>query len=84
MGWRGQAIGNRAPNQALGYDRAASHLGYTRDGGMGQMDAGTSQLAQGLGGITVAGQTWHPTILYLIFLVLAEMVVFGIVSSLLK
>lgn len=84
MAWRGAAIGNRAPNQALGYDRAALHLGYTGDGGMGQGSAGTAQLGQGLGGITVAGQNWHPTILYLFALIVAEMFVFGLVSSLLK
>jgi hypothetical protein len=51
---------------------------------MGQATAGTSQLAQGIGGVTVAGQTWHPTILYLFVLILAEMIVFGFVGRLLK
>jgi len=83
MGWRGEAIGTRAPNQALGYDRAALHLGGMGSG-MGQASAGTSQLAQGLGGVTVAGQTWHPTILYLFALIIAEMFVFALVGQLLK
>ena len=84
MGWRGEAIGARAPNQALGYDRDARHLGHLAEQGMGQVMAGTSQLASGIGGVTVAGQTWHPTILYLFFLILAEMFVFGLVGQLLK
>jgi hypothetical protein len=84
VAWRGEAIGNRAPNQALGYDRDARHLGFLGEGGMGQDTAGTSQLARGLGGVTVAGQAWHPTILYLFGLLLAEMVVFGIISNFLK
>lgn len=83
MGWRGQAYAARAPNQALGYDRAGSHL--TREGsGMGQGAAGTSQLGTGLGGVTVAGQNWHPTILYLFALIVAEMIVFGFIGQLLK
>jgi X-X-X-Leu-X-X-Gly heptad repeat protein len=83
VGWRGEAYAPRAPNQALGYDRAALHLGGMGSG-MGQATAGTSQLAQGIGGVTVAGQTWHPTILYLFVLILAEMIVFGFVGRLLK
>jgi hypothetical protein len=51
---------------------------------MGQANAGSSQLAQGLGGVTVAGQSWHPTILYLFALIVAEMFVFGLVGNLLK
>jgi hypothetical protein len=51
---------------------------------MGQATAGTSQLAQGVGGITVAGGTWHPTILYLFAFTVAEMIIFGFISQLLK
>lgn len=83
MAWRGEAIAARAPNQALGYDRATLHLGGMGSE-MGQATAGTSQLAQGLGGITVAGQSWHPTILYLFALIVAEMFVFALVGNLLK
>jgi len=83
MAWRGAPVANRAPNQALGYDRDARHLG-SMGSGMGQAQAGTSQLATGIGGVTVAGQSWHPTIIYLFALILAEMIVFGFVSRLLK
>jgi X-X-X-Leu-X-X-Gly heptad repeat protein len=83
MAWRGEAFAPRAPNQALGYDRAALHLGGMGSG-MGQATAGTSQLAQGIGGVTVGGQSWHPTVLYLIALIVGEMVVFGFISQLLK
>jgi|HubBroStandDraft_6_1064221.scaffolds.fasta_scaffold839976_4 X-X-X-Leu-X-X-Gly heptad repeat protein len=83
MGWRGEAVGTRAPNQALGYDRNTLHLGGMGSG-MGQANSGTSQLGTGIGGVTVAGQSWHPTIIYLFALILAEMIVFGFVSRLLK
>jgi len=51
---------------------------------MGQATAGTSQLAQGIGGVTVAGQQWHPTILYLFGLIIGELVVFSFIGHLLK
>jgi hypothetical protein len=51
---------------------------------MGQATAGTSALGQGIGGVSVGGQQWHPTILYLFALIVAELIVFGIISQLLK
>lgn len=84
MAWRGEqtAFANRAPNQALGYDRMGRHLGSIG----GEVAASTSELAQGLGGGQGApGSTgWEPTILYLFVLVLAEMFVFGLIARLLR
>lgn len=85
MGWRGETPGvvQRAPNQSQGY-----YVGYGPEAGgsgsgIGQKVSGMGQLASG-NGITVGGQTWHPTVLYLLVFVLAEMVVFGYVGHLLK
>lgn len=83
MSWRGEAYAARAPNQALGYDRATLHLGGMGSQ-MGQATSGTATLGQGLGGVNVAGQQWHPTILYLFALIVAEMFVFGLISQILK
>jgi hypothetical protein len=84
MAWRGEAYGTRAPNQALGYDRDARHLGHLANEGMGQVMAGTSQLGLGIGTMSGPGGDWHPTIVYLFALILAEMFVFGLISQLLK
>lgn len=45
--------------------------------------AGKGSLAAGQG-VSVAGQEWHPTVLYLAALIVAEMVVFGWIAHLLK
>lgn len=82
--WRGEQSGyaNRAGNQAVGYDRAARHLGKTGEEIMAQ---GTSSLAQGLGTVGAPGSSgWEPTVLYLFVLVLVEMFVFGLLAKLLR
>jgi hypothetical protein len=84
MAWRGEqnAFGTRAHNQASGYDRMGRHLGQIGD----EVMADTSSLAQGLGSVQAPGSPggWHPTVLYLFVLVLAEMFVFGLVARLLR
>jgi hypothetical protein len=50
---------------------------------MGQAMNGPGRLAQG-NGVNIGGQDWHPTILYLFALILAEMVVFGYIGRVLK
>jgi hypothetical protein len=81
MGWRGeQAIVSRSPNPSLGYYAGSP---VTGSGGMGQAVAGAGQFAAG-NGITVGGATWHPTVVYLIAMVVAEMVVFGWISRALR
>lgn len=79
--WRGeQAIGSRGPNQATGYYMGYGPQAGGSGSGMGQRMSGIGQLASGQG-VTVGNQQWHPTILYLIVLVIVEMVVFGWVSK---
>jgi hypothetical protein len=83
MAWRGEAIANRAPNQAAGYDRHSRHLGVMEGSGMGA-NMSTSALGAGTGANTEGSAGWQPTVLYLFAFMLAEMVVFGIVAKLLQ
>ena len=83
MGWRGEAVQSRAGNPAQGYYTGYGPLAGGTGSGMGQAMAGRGEFAPG-NGVTVGGQTWHPTVLYLAALVIAEMFVFGLVSQLLK
>lgn len=67
-----------SPTASFGYYRGApQYLG--QGSGMGQNVAGVGQMAQGQGSVgTPTG--WTPTILYLFILIVAEMIVFGILS----
>lgn len=82
MGWRGEAAVPRAPNQARGYYAGYGPVNGGSGSGMGQAVSGRGQFAAG-NGVTVGGQEWHPTILYLGALVVAEMIAFGVISHLL-
>ena len=77
------------------YSRPSSSFGYWRGGGsdgvplaggqgsgMGQKDSGTGLLSQGQG--IMNGQGWHPTVIYLLILVIAEMIVFGFIAKALR
>lgn len=70
-------LGNQA---ATGYHTGES-LGGSRTGGAAVMSG--AGMAQGQG-VSVGGSTWHPTVLYLIALIIAEMAVFGFISRMLK
>jgi hypothetical protein len=84
MSWRGEVpvIASRTGNQAAGY-YSGSPLAGGSGSGMGQAMAGAGQFAPGQG-VTVGGTTWHPTVLYLFALIVAEMVVFGFIARMLK
>ena len=51
---------------------------------MGQATQGQGLLPAGIGSVSVAGQAWHPTILYLLGLLIVEMFVFGFIGRILK
>lgn len=81
MSWRTSGmpmyrLGNQA---ATGYYTGGEPAGASRMGGA--MAAG--QLAQGQG-VSIGGTSWHPTVLYLGALVIAEIALFGYISRLLK
>ena len=77
------------------YSRPTSSFGYWRGGGsdgvplaggqgsgMGQKNSGAGLLSQGMGAVN--GGDWHPTVIYLLILVVAEMIVFGFIARALK
>jgi hypothetical protein len=45
---------------------------------------GTSGLSMGTGSVTIGGTEWHPSVLYLLALIIAEMVGFHILGRILK
>lgn len=76
------------------YSRPSSSLGYWRGGGseiplaqgqgsgMGQGNSGLGIFSQGQG--VMSGTDWHPTVIYLLVLVVAEMIVFGFIARALR
>jgi hypothetical protein len=83
--WRGElpAIVSRAGNQSEGYYAGIGPLNGGSGSGMGVSVAGNGTLAAGQG-VNIGGQNWHPTVLYLGALIIAEMVVFAFVGHLLS
>ncbi len=79
---------------AAGYSRPSSAFGYWRGGGsemplaqgqgsqMGPKNQGVGFFSQGQGPVKAIG--WEPTVLYLFVLIVAEMVVFGLISRALR
>lgn len=70
------------PSSSFGYYLGAP-MWQGSGSGMGPKQQGAGMLAQGTGSQGTAGG-WHPTILYLLLFVLAEMVVFGLIARILK
>jgi len=72
------------PSSAFGYYRGMTEgpfwQGQGSGAGMAANTQGVGVMSQGQGSIASPGG-WHPTILYLILFVLAEMVVFGLLSK---
>jgi len=73
-----------SPQQGLGYTRGSDFIGGGSGSGMGMASQGTASLGQGLGSITSMAGDWEPSIPYLIGLVIAEMIVFHILSRVLS
>ena len=73
------------PSSSSGYWRGDVGVAGPAPGGLREMGTAT----QGIGmqsagtGVTVAGTTWHPTVLYLLALVVAECVIFGVIGRML-
>lgn len=83
MAWRGEAIVPRAGNQSQGYYAGYGPQAGGSGSGMGQANVGAGELAPGTS-VNIAGSSWHPTILYLFALIIAEMVIFGLVGRLMR
>lgn len=71
------------PNASFGTWRGLPEAGGSGSG-MGQADRGTGMLSQGLGTVGSMGGGWEPSILYLIGFVIVEMIVFHVLSRILK
>jgi hypothetical protein len=84
MSWRGETpIVTRAPNQSQGYYVGYGPQNGGSGSGMGVKMAGIGSLAQGQT-VSLGGQEWHPTVLYLGALIIAEMFAFGFIGHLLS
>ena len=71
------------PNQAFGVWRG-SEFSYPKAGsGMGTNTQGVGRLSAGQGFAGLTGD-WHPTVLYLLGLIVVEMIVFGFLGKILK
>lgn len=76
------------------YSRPSSAFGYWRGGGseipltggqgsdMGPKVQGAGVFSQGQGNGNGSG--WHPTVIYLLILIVAEMIIFGFISRALR
>ena len=71
------------PAGELGYTRGMDFQAGGSGSGMGTSAQGTAALSQGIGPLGAAG-TWEPSVLYLIGLVIGEMILFHILSRVLK
>lgn len=72
------------PGGGRGYWRGSDILAGGSGSGMGQANQGAGLLSQGLGPIKSMGGGWEPSILYLFFLIIGEMIFFHILSRILK
>lgn len=75
------------PTASFGYWRGVGSDGPLAGGqgsGMGLKSQGTGMFAQGQGTGATAGNGWHPTVIYLVGLIVAEMIVFGFIARALR
>jgi hypothetical protein len=74
------------PSSSAGYWRGTGIQGLGAENWreMGTGAQGIGMQSQGTGSFTVAGQAWHPTVIYLLILILVEMFVFGFIGRILR
>jgi hypothetical protein len=72
------------PSSSLGYWRGTAE-GISGPSLGGTVAAnGTMGTSAGTGAVTIGQTAWHPSVLYLLGLVIAEMIVFGWMGRILK
>ncbi|HXT92381.1 MAG TPA: hypothetical protein VN714_24365 [Trebonia sp.] len=80
MGWANQ------PNPSQGYYQGVGEGPFT--GGQGSMAGPITQglgfFSKGQGPTSATAGSWDPTIIYLLLLTIGEMVVFGVISRILR
>lgn len=75
------------PSSAFGYWRGVGSdgpLAYGQGSNYGQASQGAGMFPQGYGGPAPAAGGWHPTVIYLILFVIAEMIIFKWVGKVLS
>jgi hypothetical protein len=73
------------PASSLGYWRGAIGITGPPAEGVRVMGVATEGVGmQSAGTVSVAGQQWHPTILYLFALLIGEMIAFHVIGRILK
>lgn len=87
MGFASFPASGGYPNSSYGIWRGTDISGGGSGSGMGPAQQGTGRLPQGWGSIGSLGSmggAWEPSIWYLFALVVAEMVIFHVISRMLK
>ena len=79
-------VRSQLPSSSLGYWRGSTGISGPSAAPVsgGTPVQGTSGLSSGTGAISIGGQSWHPSIPYLLALVVVEMIVFRWVGQILK
>ena len=72
------------PSSSLGYWRGTQGLSGPSGPEGAVMPQGVSGLSAGTGAVSIGGQQWHPSVLYLLGLIIAEMIAFGWLGRVLK
>lgn len=72
-------MGFASPSASFGYYRG-SPLAGGQGSGQGHNPMGSNTFAAGQGPGTSSGTGWHPTVLYMLVLIIAEMFVFAFIS----
>ena len=70
------------PNASFGIWRGSDILTGGTGSGMGQADSGAGVLTQGFGPVNTGN--WEPSVLYLLGFIVLEMVIFHLLSRVLK
>lgn len=80
------SFGPRAsyPNSSFGVWRGSDVQAAGSGSGMGMANQGAGVLPQGWGSVGSMGGAWEPNIWYLFALIIGEMVVFHVISRVLK
>jgi len=79
-----QVTRSQYPSSALGYWRGSQGIAGPPSNGSVTMAQGTAGLSQGTGAISIANTDWHPSVLYLLALIIVEMFVFGWIGMVLR
>lgn len=81
MAFRGRAA---YPGSDQGYARGMDYQYGGSGSGGGTMAQGTARLSQGIGSVGSMAADWEPSIWYLFALVIGELVMFHVLSRILK